>query len=80
MDDGTESLGDVPSLSEEVTGTDEAPPKPAPMAQTGPFLYNIIYLPTFAYFNVPVGAAVEFKSSDLSLEAVLSEEGHQVGT
>ncbi|TNM93132.1 hypothetical protein fugu_018534 [Takifugu bimaculatus] len=43
VDDGTESLGDVPSLSEEATG-----------------------------------AAVEFKPSDLSIEAVLSEEGHQV--
>lgn len=30
--------------------------------------------------NVTLGAAVEFKSSDLSVEAVLSEEGHQVGT
>ncbi|XP_011607733.2 pre-B-cell leukemia transcription factor-interacting protein 1 isoform X2 [Takifugu rubripes] len=44
VDDGTESLGDVPSLSEEATG-----------------------------------AAVEFKPSDLSIEAVLSEEGHQKG-
>ncbi|XP_038581403.1 pre-B-cell leukemia transcription factor-interacting protein 1 isoform X2 [Micropterus salmoides] len=43
VDDGTESLGDVPSLSEEVTG-----------------------------------AALEFKPSDMSIEAVLSEEGHQV--
>ncbi|KAM8766522.1 pre-B-cell leukemia transcription factor-interacting protein 1 isoform 2-T2 [Acanthopagrus schlegelii] len=43
VDDGTESLGDVPSLSEEVTG-----------------------------------AAVEFKPSDMSIETVLSEEGHQV--
>lgn len=33
-----------------------------------------------AYFNVILGAAVEFKSSDLSIETVLSEEGHQVGT
>ncbi|XP_074543258.1 pre-B-cell leukemia transcription factor-interacting protein 1 isoform X2 [Halichoeres trimaculatus] len=43
VDDGTESLGDVPSLSEDVTG-----------------------------------AAVEFKPSDVSVETVLSEEGHQV--
>nr|XP_046272923.1 pre-B-cell leukemia transcription factor-interacting protein 1 isoform X2 [Scatophagus argus] len=43
VDDGTESLGDVPSLSEEVTG-----------------------------------AALEFKPSDISIETVLSEEGHQV--
>ncbi|KAM9340236.1 LOW QUALITY PROTEIN: pre-B-cell leukemia transcription factor-interacting protein 1 [Symphorus nematophorus] len=43
VDDGTESLGDVPSLSEEVTG-----------------------------------AAAEFKPSDISVETVLSEEGHQV--
>lgn len=28
VDDGTESLGDVPSLSEEVTGTDDPPPFP----------------------------------------------------
>ncbi|XP_027142669.1 pre-B-cell leukemia transcription factor-interacting protein 1 isoform X2 [Larimichthys crocea] len=41
VDDGTESLGDVPSLSEEVAG------------------------------------AVDFKS-DISVETVLSEEGHQV--
>lgn len=33
-----------------------------------------------AYINVILGAAVEFKSSDLSIETVLSEEGHQVGT
>uniref|UniRef100_A0A8D2ZNY3 Pre-B-cell leukemia transcription factor-interacting protein 1-like n=1 Tax=Scophthalmus maximus TaxID=52904 RepID=A0A8D2ZNY3_SCOMX len=43
VDDGTESLGDVPSLSEEVAG-----------------------------------AAVEFKPSDIPVETVLSEEGHQV--
>ncbi|XP_051245763.1 pre-B-cell leukemia transcription factor-interacting protein 1 isoform X1 [Dicentrarchus labrax] len=43
VDDGTESLSDVPSLSEEVTG-----------------------------------AAMEFKPSDISVETVLSEEGHQV--
>ncbi|XP_041812043.1 pre-B-cell leukemia transcription factor-interacting protein 1 isoform X2 [Chelmon rostratus] len=43
VDDGTESLGDVPSLSEEVTG-----------------------------------AAADFKPSDISIETVLSEEGHQV--
>uniref|UniRef100_UPI0037E8B7C1 pre-B-cell leukemia transcription factor-interacting protein 1 isoform X2 n=1 Tax=Semicossyphus pulcher TaxID=241346 RepID=UPI0037E8B7C1 len=43
VDDGTESLGDVPSLSEDVTG-----------------------------------AAAEFKPSDISIETVLSEEGHQV--
>ncbi|XP_034560713.1 pre-B-cell leukemia transcription factor-interacting protein 1 isoform X2 [Notolabrus celidotus] len=43
VDDGTESLGDVPSLSEDVTG-----------------------------------AAAEFKPSDVSIETVLSEEGHQV--
>ncbi|XP_076610533.1 pre-B-cell leukemia transcription factor-interacting protein 1 [Chaetodon auriga] len=43
VDDGTESLGDVPSLSEEVTG-----------------------------------AAAEFKPGDISIETVLSEEGHQV--
>ncbi|XP_023265594.1 pre-B-cell leukemia transcription factor-interacting protein 1-like isoform X1 [Seriola lalandi dorsalis] len=43
VDDGTESLGDVPSLSEEVAG-----------------------------------AAVEFKASDIPIETVLSEEGHQV--
>ncbi|XP_022603017.1 pre-B-cell leukemia transcription factor-interacting protein 1-like isoform X2 [Seriola dumerili] len=43
VDDGTESLGDVPSLSEEVAG-----------------------------------AAVEFKPSDIPIETVLSEEGHQV--
>ncbi|XP_044028544.1 pre-B-cell leukemia transcription factor-interacting protein 1 isoform X4 [Siniperca chuatsi] len=42
IDDGTESLGDVPSLSEEVAG-----------------------------------AALEFKPSDISIETVLSEEGHQ---
>ncbi|XP_071356023.1 pre-B-cell leukemia transcription factor-interacting protein 1 isoform X2 [Trachinotus anak] len=42
VDDGTESLGDVPSLSEEVAG-----------------------------------AAVEFKPSDIPVETVLSEEGHQ---
>lgn len=45
VDDGTESLGDVPSLSEEITG-----------------------------------AAGEFKPSHISVETVLSEEGHQVGT
>lgn len=43
VDDGTESLGDVPSLSEEVAG-----------------------------------AAAEFKPSDIPVETVLSEEGHQV--
>ncbi|XP_055368974.1 pre-B-cell leukemia transcription factor-interacting protein 1 isoform X2 [Betta splendens] len=43
VDDGTESLGDVPSLSEEVAG-----------------------------------AAVEFKPSDIPVETVLSEEGHQI--
>ncbi|XP_034456270.1 pre-B-cell leukemia transcription factor-interacting protein 1 isoform X2 [Hippoglossus hippoglossus] len=43
VDDGTESLGDVPSLSEELAG-----------------------------------AAVEFKPSDIPVETVLSEEGHQV--
>ncbi|XP_039977243.1 pre-B-cell leukemia transcription factor-interacting protein 1 isoform X2 [Xiphias gladius] len=43
VDDGTESLGDVPSLSEEVAG-----------------------------------AAVEFKPSDIPVETILSEEGHQV--
>ncbi|XP_029370770.1 pre-B-cell leukemia transcription factor-interacting protein 1 isoform X2 [Echeneis naucrates] len=43
VDDGTESLGDVPSLSEEVAG-----------------------------------AAVELKPSDIPVETVLSEEGHQV--
>lgn len=32
-----------------------------------------------SYFNVILGAAVEFKSSDLSIETALSEEGHQVG-
>ncbi|XP_019957578.2 pre-B-cell leukemia transcription factor-interacting protein 1 isoform X2 [Paralichthys olivaceus] len=42
VDDGTESLGDVPSLSEELAG-----------------------------------AAVEFKPSDIPVETVLSEEGHQ---
>lgn len=30
-------------------------------------------------FNVISGAAAEFKSSDVSVETVLSEEGHQVG-
>lgn len=34
----------------------------------------------FFYFNVISGAAAEFKSSDISVETVLSEEGHQVGT
>ncbi|XP_041664093.1 pre-B-cell leukemia transcription factor-interacting protein 1 isoform X2 [Cheilinus undulatus] len=43
VDDGTESLGDAPSLSEDLTG-----------------------------------ATVEFKPSDISVETVLSEEGHQV--
>nr|XP_020479427.1 pre-B-cell leukemia transcription factor-interacting protein 1-like isoform X2 [Monopterus albus] len=43
IDDGTKSLGDVPSLSEEVTG-----------------------------------AAVEFRQSDIPVDTVLSEEGHQV--
>ncbi|XP_026156272.1 pre-B-cell leukemia transcription factor-interacting protein 1 isoform X2 [Mastacembelus armatus] len=43
VDDGTESLGDVPSLSEEVAG-----------------------------------AGVEFKLSNIPVETVLSEEGHQV--
>ncbi|RVE67220.1 hypothetical protein OJAV_G00115280 [Oryzias javanicus] len=43
VDDGTESLGDAPSLSEEVAG-----------------------------------AAADFKPADVSVETVLSEEGHQV--
>ncbi|XP_069549557.1 pre-B-cell leukemia transcription factor-interacting protein 1 [Brachyistius frenatus] len=43
VDDGTESLGDVPSLSEELAG-----------------------------------AAAEFKTGDIPVETVLSEEGHQV--
>ncbi|XP_029919175.1 pre-B-cell leukemia transcription factor-interacting protein 1 isoform X2 [Myripristis murdjan] len=43
VDDGTESLGDVPSLSEEVAG-----------------------------------AAMEIKPSEIPVETVLSEEGHQV--
>ncbi|XP_034016245.1 pre-B-cell leukemia transcription factor-interacting protein 1 [Thalassophryne amazonica] len=43
VDDGTESLGDVPSLSEDVTGS-----------------------------------TVELKPSDIPVETVLSEEGHQV--
>ncbi|KAM9838766.1 pre-B-cell leukemia transcription factor-interacting protein 1 isoform 1-T2 [Aulostomus maculatus] len=43
VDDGTESLGDVPSLSEEVAG-----------------------------------AGMELKPSDIPIETVLSEEGHQV--
>ncbi|KAM4725837.1 uncharacterized protein pbxip1a [Anableps anableps] len=44
-DDGTESLGDAPSLSEEVAVS---------------------------------GAAAEYKPTDLPVETVLSEEGHQV--
>ncbi|XP_071374000.1 pre-B-cell leukemia transcription factor-interacting protein 1 [Centroberyx affinis] len=43
VDDGTESLGDVPSLSEEVAG-----------------------------------AAAEIKPSEIPIETILSEEGHQV--
>lgn len=34
----------------------------------------------FVDLNVISGAAPEFKSSDISVETVLSEEGHQVGT
>nr|XP_057902922.1 pre-B-cell leukemia transcription factor-interacting protein 1 [Doryrhamphus excisus]XP_057902923.1 pre-B-cell leukemia transcription factor-interacting protein 1 [Doryrhamphus excisus]XP_057902924.1 pre-B-cell leukemia transcription factor-interacting protein 1 [Doryrhamphus excisus]XP_057902925.1 pre-B-cell leukemia transcription factor-interacting protein 1 [Doryrhamphus excisus]XP_057902926.1 pre-B-cell leukemia transcription factor-interacting protein 1 [Doryrhamphus excisus] len=44
VDDGTESLGDAPSLSEDMAA----------------------------------GAAMEFKPSDIPVESVLSEEGHQV--
>lgn len=78
VDDGTESLGDVPSLSEEVTGTDEPLPE---IPDTPEWLKKgiILYLLYFVYFHVISGAAAEFKPSDVSVETVLSEEGHQVG-
>lgn len=31
------------------------------------------------FLNVILGAAAEFKLSDISVETILSEEGHQVG-
>lgn len=55
-------------------------PHPTKSALMVRMVQIFLYLPTFAYFNVTLGAAVEFRSSDLSVEAVLSEEGHQVGT
>lgn len=89
VDDGTESLGDVPSLSEEVTGIEKIcgyclqlwnkykSTHEIEKVDFKPFL-------CFWYFshcvNIIAGAAVEFKPSDISIETVLSEEGHQVGT
>lgn len=71
MDDGTESLGDVPSLSEEITG----------IVKEDYFCHfclpcsvSVDYLLSFS------GAAGEFKPGHISVETVLSEEGHQVGT
>lgn len=64
VDDGTESLGDAPSLSEEVAGIHQ---------QTGRFKLDLCLKAP-----LPSGAA-EFKPADVPVETVLSEEGHQVG-
>lgn len=84
VDDGTESLGDVPSLSEDVAGIDESISVAAGLGCD----INEMLLHQFIGFifwfwhcvNVVTGAGVEFKPSDSSIETVLSEEGHQVGT
>lgn len=74
VDDGTESLGDVPSLSEEITG----------IAKDEYFSSDLSFMHRkflkFWLLLVISGAAGEFKPGHISVETVLSEEGHQVGT